>query len=129
MEWLLVLEGAVRASRAAAIVTGTLITVDSCAVLLDQRTRPPRPRLSALAWLVAGLAVAVVGSFLISQRVLFLSDLDREKAALTAVLFWGGLAVAFTIRALARAVRPWLTLASFVGLMAFGTALAVACPL
>lgn len=129
MDWLAILEGAVRASRTAAIITGTLVTVDSIAVMLDQRARPPRPHVSALAWLIAGLVVSVVGSFLISQRVLFLSDLSRHLAAVAAILFWGGLAASFTTRAIARAERPWLTFGSFVGMMAFGTALAVAWPL
>lgn len=125
----LIMQAAVRASRSAAIVTGVLVVIDSVAVLLDYSPRAARPKASAAAWLLAGAVVAIVGTFLISQRVLFLSDLDRQAAAVAAVAFWGGLACAFTTRAIARAERPWLTLASFVGMMGVGTGLAVLCPL
>jgi hypothetical protein len=125
----LILEGAVRASRCAAVVTGVLVVIDSIGVMIDHSPRPPRPRISALAWAIAGVVVAGTGIFLIGQRAILAADIGREYAQVVAILFWGGLAIAFTTRALARAQRPWLTGLSFVLMMGFGTALAVLCPL
>lgn len=125
----LLLQAAVRASRGAAIITGALIVIDSAAVLLEYSPRVPRPKYSALAWLVAGAVVAFVGTYLVWRRALFFSDLGDRHAAIAASVFWSGLAISFTLRAIARAERPWLTFLSFALMMGFGTALAVICPL
>lgn len=125
----LFLVAALRGSRAAASITGALIAIDSIAVLIEYSPRIARPKYSAAAWLFAGLTTLVVGGFLISQGVVYITDLPPRQAALSATALWCGLAAAFTVRAIARAERPALTLLSFILIIGFGTALAVACPL
>lgn len=118
-----------RAMRVFAFVTGMLVIIDSCGLLLGVSEVPPhRPRANATAWLVAaGLACASSGWLLI-RHVSWVTASAPVSDRVAGTMIWTGLGISFTVRAITRAKRPALTVWSAVLMCLLGTVLAFVSP-
>ena len=97
--------------RAIALVTGILVAIDSIGVLFGAQERPPHsPKWNATAWLIASAVVACVSGYLTVEQYGVIGT--TGTLTYTPILLYGGLVIAFTIRAVSRAERPWLTVIS-----------------
>lgn len=102
-------EAIYRGLRAIALVTGALVAIDSFGVLCKPIEHPPhRPKANAAAWLIASLAVAGASGFLTAGEY----GMGANREHMVPIIMYGGLVVAFTVRAVTRAHRPWLTVIS-----------------
>lgn len=110
-------EALIRAARAIAVVTGLLVVFDSMGILVGPYERPAhRPKWSAVAWILVGGAPSLVGIWLIKDQVGLVGTESPPRQQMLIFLMWAGLACGFTLRALARAERPWMVAASGVGM-------------
>lgn len=104
------IEAIYRGLRAVALVTGALVAIDSVGVLFKPVEYPPhRPKANALAWLIASISVAGVSGYLTAGEY---GLIGARAPHAVPIMLYGGLIVAFTIRAITRAHRPWLTVIS-----------------
>lgn len=118
-----------RAMRVFAFVTGMLVVVDSCGLLLGVSEVPPhRPRANATAWLIAAVMACFASGWLLLRQVAWITTMTSVSDRLTASLVWAGWGISFTVRAVTRAKRPALTIWAAAGLCVFGTALALVSP-
>ncbi len=117
----LIVEVLIRAARVVAMVTGALVTIDSIGILVMRREQPPHhPAWSAAAWLIAGGSITLAAGYLLQSRVGYVAENDTTGAQVAILFHWIGLAMAFIIRAVSRAERPWLVLLSATGMAAGG---------
>ena len=101
-----IIEALYRGLRAVAMVTGLLVAVDSIGVLLKPRETPPHsPKWNASAWLVASLSVSAVAGVLTVGKY-------PTNNLYAPIFLYVGLIVGFTVRAISRAERWWLTVIS-----------------
>lgn len=123
----LILAGAVplpdlgRAMRVVVAVTGLLVMIDSLGICLRRDENPPhKPIWSAAAWLIGGGVTALVNLFLLSRGSTFVGVASSPVEQVATLVLYLGLAAAFTVRAISRAHRPWLIIASAIGMAGYG---------
>lgn len=121
---LVLLDALRRTMLAVCCATGLLVSIDSIAILLSYPEKPPhRPRANATAWLIGSLSVTLVTIYLLWNRYNWIGPDGPVDGKIAMLCLWTGLAAAFTARAVTRAKKPWLTIASAVLMSVFGTIL------
>lgn len=118
-----------RAMRVFTFVTGALVVVDSTGLLFGLTELPPhRPRANALGWLLCAGISCLSSGWLLAHQVVWVKSNTGVADKLATSMMWVGFGIAFTIRAVTRAKRPWITATSAALICIFGTLLAFVSP-
>lgn len=118
----LLAEAILRTLRMLALITGSLVLVDSIGILLRPVENPPhKPKWSAISWCVIAMTTAVVAGHLLTNGI----GLIKTENQMWAWAMWFGLTVGFTLRAVSRAHRPFYTILAVIGLSIAGVIFAL----
>lgn len=117
----LILEALLRSARMVTLVTGALVALDSIGILISPIEQPPhKPKWSAFAWLIVGSSVGGVSGYLLLTKAGWANNGDPLSEKIVIIVLYLGAALAFTVRAMSRAMRPLLSLIAMFGMTAFG---------